>query len=217
MGVAESLPIDELRAGSNVLVTGPVMTGKRRLMHALLAQGKPHERGTIAVTTRKSAAQTVRDFERVTQSSPGDRLSVVDCTGAVRGFGDTRDSATVSYVSTPGELTGIGIGVTKFMRRYYDEGLTARLGLHSLSTMLMYSDLRRIFQFLHVMTGRIRNSEFVGVFALDDTMVDDASVDVLMQPFDAVVEVRDTPAGTQELRTRGASIGPRTWTPTGLD
>lgn len=217
MAITELLPINEVSAGTNVLIRGPVMTGKRRLMHALLTQGKPHDCGTIAVTTRKSAAQTIRDFESVTEFPPGDRLSIVDCTGVVRGFGDARDSATVSYVSTPGDLTGIGIGVTKFMRRYYDEGLDARLGLHSLSTMLMYSDLRRVFQFLHVMTGRIRNSEFVGIFTLDDTMVADENVDMLTQPFDAVIEVRDTPDGTRELRSRGADIGPRTWTPTGLD
>lgn len=213
MAVTESLPISELDAGSNVLVAGPVMTGKRRLMNALLAQGTPNERGTIVITTRKSADRTIRGFEQVTGPIDEGRLSVVDCTGSSRNFGDANDLSSVQHVSNPGDLTGIGIGVTKFMRRYYDQGVGARLGLHSLSTMLMYSDLRRVFQFLHVMTGRISNSDFVGVFTLDDTMVDGTDVNILTQPFDAVVDVRDTPDGTRELRVRGADIGPRRWTP----
>lgn len=213
MAVAESLPIAELEAGSNVLVAGPVMTGKRRLMNALLAQGTPNERGTIVITTRKDADRTVRSFEQISGPIDEERLSVVDCTGSSRNFRTPRSSPTVQRVSNPGDLTGIGIGVTKFMRRYYEGGVGARLGLHSLSTMLMYSDLRRVFQFLHVMTGRISNSEFVGVFTLDDTMVDSTDVNILTQPFDAVVDVRNTPEGTRELRVRGADIGPRRWTP----
>jgi KaiC/GvpD/RAD55 family RecA-like ATPase len=212
VAIAESLPIAELDAGSNVLVAGPVMTGKRRLMHALLAQNTPNERGTIVITTRKDADRTVRDFEQVAGPIDEELLSVVDCTGSSGNFGGARNSLAVQQVSNPGDLTGVGIGVTKFMRRYYDEHIGARLGLHSLSTMLMYSDLRRVFQFLHVMTGRIRNSDFVGVFTLDDTMVDSTDVNILTQPFDAVVDVRDTPDGTRELRVRGADIGPRQWT-----
>lgn len=212
-GGAETLPFDELDPGTNVLVTGPVMTGKRRLMHALLAQDSPNERGTIVVTTRKDATRTVRDFERVAGTVDDDRLAIVDCVGDSHGFGRRRPASNVQHVSDPGDLTGIGIGVTKFMRRYYDEDNGARLGLHSLSTMLMYSDLRRVFQFLHVMTGRISSSGFVGVFTLDDTVPDNADVSILRQPFDALVEVRETPEGQREVRTRGADIGPRHWTP----
>lgn len=213
MLLSETLPLDELTPGTNVLITGPVMSGKRRLMHALLAQGSPNDRGTIAITTRKSAARTRRDFQQVAGAIDERRFSIVDCVGNTHGFSAPRDGPTVRYVSDPGDLTGIGIGVTKFMRRYYDEGNGARLGLHSLSTMLMYADLRRVFQFLHVMTGRINSSDFVGVFTLDDTVPDDSDVSVLRQPFDALVEVRETPDGSRELRTRGANIGPRAWTP----
>jgi KaiC/GvpD/RAD55 family RecA-like ATPase len=211
--VAESLSLAELDAGSNVLIRGPVMTGKRRLMHTLLAQSRPTEQGTIVVTTRTNAKRVVREFERAAGAVDSDHLSVVDCTGSMYGFGATHDSATVTHVSTPGDLTGLGIGVTKFMRRCYEAGDTARFGLHSLSTMLMYSDLRRVFQFLHVITGRLSSCNFAGVFALDDTVVDDRDATVLSQLFDAVVEIRETPDGTRELRTRGSDLGPRRWTP----
>lgn len=214
-GAVSELPFDELDPGTSVLVTGPVMTGKRRLMHSLLAQGSPNDRGTIVVTTRKNATRTVRDFERVAGSVDDDRLAIVDCVGDSHGFGRRRPTPNVQHVSDPGDLTGIGIGVTKFMRRYYEEGGDARLGLHSLSTMLMYSDLRRVFQFLHVMTGRISSSGFAGVFTLDDTVPDDTDVSILRQPFDALVEVRETADGTREVRTRGLNIGPRQWTPVG--
>lgn len=212
MAVSNPLPLDEFAAGTNVLVTGPIMTGKRRLMHTLLARDSPNERGTITITTRKNATRTIRDFERVAGPVDDGRLSIVDCVSRFHGFAAPRDSQHIQCISDPGDLTGIGIGVTEFMRRYYEEGNGARVGLHSLSTMLMYSELRRVFQFLHVMTGRISSSDFVGVFTLDDTVPDDSEVSILSQPFDALVELRETVEGTRELRTRGADIGPREWT-----
>jgi KaiC/GvpD/RAD55 family RecA-like ATPase len=118
------------------------------------------------------------------------------------------------YVSDPGDLTGIGIGVTTFLRQFYREGTSARLGVHSVSTMLMYADLRRVFRLLHVLTARIDAADSIGVFALDDS-VDSHEQSVLRQPFDGVVELRETDEG-RELRCRGVDAGPRSWTPVSL-
>jgi hypothetical protein len=79
----------------------------------------------------------------------------------------------------------------------------------------MYTEFRRLFQFLHVVTGRIESSEFVGVFAVDDSAIGERETNILLQLFDTVVETRDGDAGT-ELRVRGAdagSLGPRSWSP----
>jgi hypothetical protein len=77
--------------------------------------------------------------------------------------------------------------------------------------MLMYADLRRVYQFVHVLTGRIDSSGFAGAFTLDTTTRNSESLDVLMQVFDALVEVRDEGNGP-ELKVRGGEFGPRQWT-----
>ncbi|WP_342712130.1 RAD55 family ATPase [Halogeometricum limi] len=200
-------------AGTSVLVTGPVMTSKRRLMYALLAAGDAASRGTTVVTTRKPAHVVEREFRSFADVS-SERLTVVDCLSH-GGFGDDEGGPMRRFVSSPGDLTGIGIALTEFMRRYHDEGIAARIGLHSLSTMLMYSDLKRVFQFLHVVTGRIAALEFTGVFVLDEKVVSERDESILLQAFDAVVEVRQRE--TLEVRVRGADYGPRAWTPVSID
>lgn len=212
-----SVPLhpDALAPGTNVLVAGPVMTGKQRLVLRLLAGGDPAERGTVLTTTRKSADAIARTYREVAGDVPDELLAVVDCTG-IASVSPTskRQTATRRYVETPGDLTGIGIGLTEFMQRFYHRGDAARVGIHSLSTMLMYTEFRRLFRFLHVVTGRIDSSGFVGVFAVDDSALDARESKMLLQLFDSVVETRDTEA-LPEFRVRGSdagTLGPRTWT-----
>jgi hypothetical protein len=207
----EVLDAEEIESGTNLLVSGSAMSGKHELVLSLLAAGEAD--GSVFVTTRKDAVASERDFERLSKGSQSE-FSVVDCVSRSAGFDRPTETPGRVYVSDPGDLTGIGIAATKFLRQFYTQDVPARLGVHSVSTMLMYADVKRVFRFLHVLTGRISSSGFIGVFALDDT-VDEREQSVLRQPFDGVVELRETDEG-RELRCRGADVGPRSWTPVNL-
>lgn len=141
-------------------------------------------------------------------------MRFVDCVTRRRSIDAVRETETTRYVTDPGDLTGIGIEFSGFMRDFYhsDEVDHARLGFDSLSPVLMYADIRRVYQFLHVVTGRVASSGFAGVFTLDTVGGDRQIAQQLTQVFDAVVEVRET-GETTELRVRGDDFGPRSWTP----
>ncbi|WP_440988533.1 DUF7504 family protein [Haloarchaeobius baliensis] len=195
---------DTIPEGTNVLVAGPPLTGKRELLYELLGGGTTD--GTVFVSTRKRASVIEREFRRHT---PEPALRVVDCVS--RQLGARREDQHHRFVSDAGDLTGIGIRASEFMRQLQASCDTVALGMHTLSTTLMYADLRRVYQFLHVLTGRVGGAEFRGGFVLDD-VGDARSYSVLRQPFDALIEVRDEDDG-REARVRGLDIGPRTWTP----
>ncbi len=202
---------DALAAGTNVLVSGPVMTGKQRVLLRLLAGGDPSNHGTVVATTRTNADTLARTFEAIAGEVPDDLFAVVDCTGSSRSRG--RRTKNRRYVSNPGDLTGVGIGLTEFMRHFYHRVDTARVGVHSLSTMLMYTEFRRLFQFLHVVTGRIDSSGFVGAFAVDSSALEPRELNILLQLFDSVVETREGDERV-EYRVRGTdagTLGPRSW------
>jgi len=208
-GVPAGLDAVTLDPGTTLLVTGPVMTGKRRLALDLLSRHAGAE-DTVFVTTRKDAETIEREFAARAGDEAATRLSVVDCVGGTAGV-RARDDGRRRYVSTPGDLTGIGIAVTGFLRERHARGERANLGLHSLSTMVMYADFRRVFQFLHVVVGRVSAADFRGVFTVDTSVVDDRQLDVLTQPFDARLDVRER-GNEREFRVRGHDVGPRTWT-----
>jgi hypothetical protein len=194
------LPLEpeRLARGENVLIAGPAMTGKRRLLFSLLAENE--DRTAVLISTKRGADRFRREFAA---DVPG---------GDAWETRNVRDTEEISYVSSPGDLTGIGIAASGFMREFYHAGDEVSVGLHSLSTLLMYSDLQRVFRFSHVMTGRVETADSVGVFTLDTTTHNTEAVDVLQGLFDVFVQVRDSPE-SPELRVRGSDLGPRGWTP----
>ena len=210
-----ALEPDALAPGTNVLVSGPVLTAKQRIVLRLLAGNDAADRGTVVATTRASADSVARSFRTLADDVPDDRFAVVDCPGLPAESPRSRRTENRRYVSDPGDLTGVGIGLTEFMRAFYHRGDDARVGVHSLSTMLMYTEFRRLFRFLHVVTARIDSSGFGGVFAVDDSALSEREANLLRQLFDSVVETREGEVGT-ELRVRGAdagTLGPASWAP----
>ncbi len=196
--------------GTSLLVAGAPMTRKRRLMLRLLA-GADDDAARALVTTRLNADGIESEYRTVDPSVPPERLAVVDCVTEQRGSGfdpDRVHTDTRRYANDPGDLTGIGIGVSEFMRQFDEAGVDVVLGVHTLSTMLMYADLTRVYRFVHVLTSRATVAGARGVYVLDEAADDPG---VIAQPFDGLVAVRDGDEGP-EVRVRGVDPGPRRWT-----
>ncbi|WP_206425140.1 DUF7504 family protein [Halosimplex salinum] len=212
----DAVDVDPLRAeavdsGTSVLVVGPPMTGKRRLLFDLVG-GSASQTGAF-VTTKKPARKMATWFAATRPDPEAWRLSFVDCTGSSgrERRSRTRDIEDLRVVSSPGDLTGVGIELSGILRNWHRDSVAdPRVGLHSLSTLLMYTDLKRVYQFLHVVTTRIAGVDGVGAFTLD-VSADRGTYDVLEQLFDARVEVRPGEEGS-EFRVRGDDFGPRSWT-----
>jgi len=207
-GIETPLDPEELPTGESVLIAGPAMTGKRRLLFDLV--GASPDEAAILISTKRDAERFRESFLQGRDARDW-AVRSIDCVSRSRSMRQVRDTAEIKHVSSAGDLTGVGIAASGFMREFYHADRAARVGLHSLSTLLMYADLRRVYQFVHVLTGRIDSSGFAGAFTLDTTTRNSESLDVLTQVFDALVEVRDGDDGP-ELRVRGGDFGPRTWT-----
>ena len=196
--------------GTSILIAGPAMTGKRQLMFDFLED---------AADTRAAFVTTKRDAERMEAESGAAwtladwELTIVDCVSRQRGVEADPETATFEYVARPGDLTGIGIALSGFMQDAYHDPDASHpaVGLHSLSTLLMYADVRRVYQFLHVITGRIDSSEFTGAFTFDLVGGDESHLARFRELFDGLVEVREGDEEGRQIRTRGAVDGPRGW------
>ncbi|MFC3478720.1 RAD55 family ATPase [Halobacterium litoreum] len=198
----------EVDAGTNVLVEGPPMSGKRELGFQILAEGARNGEGSIFVTTKDNADRVVEDFaELVGDVEP--TVGVVDCVTKQQGMGSASESELIRYASSPVDLTGIGIELSELLRALYQQrGVKRnRILLHSLSTLLMYSDLQTVFRFMHVFTGRVQSADALGVFVIDASAHDEQTVSTLKQLFDGIVTVREADDGGFEARLQGLSGG----------
>jgi KaiC/GvpD/RAD55 family RecA-like ATPase len=198
-------------AGTNLLLSGPPMTGKRDLAFDVLAHGSRDGDGAIVVSTKDSADRVRATFDdHVDGDAP---LGVVDCVTRQQGLETDADDELVRYASSPVDLTGIGIEFSELLRHLYQQrGVERnRTLLYSLSTLLMYSNLQTVFRFLHVSTGRVQSVDGLGLFLIDDTAHDDQTMSTLKQLFDGVVQVRER-GDDREARLTGLDAVESSWT-----
>lgn len=205
----DALPVDGLPPGS-ILVFGPPMTGKYKLILDFMVEGDRLGEGSLFVTTNESAGSIFADFEDRGGGEP-EFLKLVDCVSERRSQDGRLPEERVEYVSSPGDVTGLGIGVSEQLRRFVETGTArTRIVLHSLSTLLMYSDVETVFRFLHVLTGRIDEVDGVGLFTIDPTTHDAETVSTIKQLFDIAIELREGESAT-EVRFVGPNT-PDGWT-----
>ena len=191
----------EVDPGTNILLTGPPLSGKRSVMMDVLAAGTDRDEGAIVVTTKDGAERVLRDYEKRTPYE-GKPVAVVDCVTRQQG-GEIVESDRIKYASSPVDMTGIGIKLSEFLQAFYqNRGIERnRVMLHSLSTLLMYADLQTVFRFLHVFTGRIQSVDGLGVFAIDNNAHDDQTMNTLKQLFDGIVTTQED--GPPSVRLAG--------------
>ena len=175
--------------GTNLLVSGPSVDAEATLLD-VLADGSPGE-STVVITTNRPADWVVSEFHH-RESDPTTGLGVVDATGQEP---PADGEVPVERLGSPGDLTGISLEFAKLVKRFEQAGAGTRIrvGVASVSTLLMYSEVRTVFRFLHVFTSRIQSAGLFGVFALDPGMHDDQTVNTVRAIFDAEASVGDGP------------------------
>lgn len=111
---------------------------------------------------------------------------------------ETRDADAVGadaveQVSSPADLTGLGMKATKHLSRWEADahGATPIVVLDSLTILFQYAGLQSIFKFVHTLTTRIANVDGYGVFFFDPVTQDDRAVHTLASLFDATVRRTD--------------------------
>jgi len=204
--------LTEVDTGTNLLVSGPAMSGKRQLLLELLARGSSEGEGSVVVTSRHPAEDVVADYLEAAASDDPGHFRVIDCVSSHSGA--TAEDTRVHEVSSPGDLTGIGIEFSEIAREAEAAGVARlRVGFDSLSPLLMYVDLQRLFRFLHVFTSQIQSRDWFGLFAIDPDSHDAQEVNTISQLFDGMIEIRLADGGGREVRVRGVTDSPTDWTP----
>jgi KaiC/GvpD/RAD55 family RecA-like ATPase len=99
-----------------------------------------------------------------------------------------RDSAvTVKSVSTPDDLTGLGITLSQALSTHDD----AIVCFDSLTVLLQYVDTETAYEFLNAVTGHLYAADARAHFHLDPSAHDSQTVDALASLFDVIVDRDD--------------------------
>jgi KaiC/GvpD/RAD55 family RecA-like ATPase len=200
------LPLDGNPAGRSLLVAGPPMTGKYQLLFELL--GEASERG-IVITTGDPAEDVRAEFVEAAGVSPSD-VGVVDCVTKQRTSGVDDDDLT-RYVSSPKNVTEIGMKFTDQFERFREYDDQVGVGIHSLSELLVYLDAEDVYKFTRVLTKQAESEGWFTVATVGSTMHDERTLHTMYEPFDTVINTREND-GERELRVRDGRRAATTWT-----
>ncbi len=187
-------------AGTNLLVSGPPLSGKRRLVFEALAQGSNAKEGSVIITTRDSSDRVLADYRSLLTDPDNAHIGIVDCVTQHQGRSPS-DTNIVRHTSSPTDMTGIGIKFSEFVEEFYTERNVKqnRIAMDSLSTLLMYADLQTVFRFMHVLTSRISDADAIGLFVIESAAHDTETMNTLKQLFDGVVHIGDQRQVTLQL------------------
>jgi hypothetical protein len=208
------VPIDPIAPGSTVFVAGPSMGAAIDLALSLTVAGTSQGDGAVLLSTNTGPTRLIDRAERVSPAMDRSRTTVVD--GSGREGDNSPTGVRVASLSGPGDLTGMGINLSSAFENFHADGITrVRTGVVSVSTLLMYVDLRTVFRFLHTISGRITAVDGFGVFYIDPDSHDSRSTTMLTQISDGRIDVREAESEDHEweLAVRGLPDRTQGWRP----
>lgn len=177
-----------------ILISGPTLSGRRRLFHLLVHKAAGHP---AVVATRETADSVRSRFQRVAADADAEPV-VVDC--ITNSFGSSvGDTTTTKYAQDPANLTSIGMKYTELLTQHESDQLV--VGLSNISPLVVYTSPSTVFRFVNTLIQRSIGADALVIAAIDPSVHDASTVEQFLPLFDAVVETRQSADGTQQYRT----------------
>ena len=193
----ETAELDRLRNVPNTLLLGPsVDESIDRATKRLLRGADDEPTRTLVVTFVKGPDRWIEDWRRTVGDLP-EELVITTTTDGFGGseLGDrTEENAgnvATEYVSSPGDLTGLGMIIGKYLERWYRTEGDIRVLFDSLTTILQYGEPQGVFRFLHLMTTRLDGANAAAYFLFDPDTQDSQTVAKMKSSFEAIAQLVD--------------------------
>lgn len=172
----------ELADARNVLLAAPSMSGgEAEACTDLLIPSNPGNANALWVTFQGDASDCVDQWAAATDGQPDHAVVVVVGDSP----GPQPDGVTVEHISSPSDLTGLGIAIGESLSEW-DTGPV--VCVDSLTSMLQYVEIETAYEFLHAITGQLYAADARAHFHIDPTAHDEMTVDSIASLFDAIVE-----------------------------
>lgn len=177
---------DELDAAKNVLMLSPSMSPKAGDVHHDLLARQSISKENVLVLTFQRPRRWLRRWSAQASDRPNE-LGIISLNETWTA--PPRSSEDVTVVSEkPTDLTGVGISVTDFLKRWDDADEQTVVCFDSVTELLQFADRATIYRFLRIVTRRFDAIDAFAHFHMDPDAHDPETVATLKPPFDAVVD-----------------------------
>jgi len=193
--------VDLIEVGDDVLLTCPSFTEEEsEACIDLLTLTDPKQTNVLSVAFTQSPNDRFETWSRHVDGQPAGAsiVSVEADTPSVgsenpidrRGATNVPEQVTVDTVSSPENLTELGVRIVERLEAWHQEYPNRQtvVCFHSLTTLLQYVSVDRAFRFLHVFTAHDAMDDATVHCHLDAAAHDEETVATLKSPFDVVCE-----------------------------
>lgn len=207
--------IGEIPPGSNLIFFGPPMSGKSVLARIFLYEGLKYGEAGIYVSTKHTGEKVEEWYEERGLDLGGYKglYGIVDCVSkTLRMDLSVQETEVMKRVSSAMDLTGISIEINNLLEEFWMRRRLRRIRviIDSLSTLLMYSNLQTVYRFLHLITGRVRSTDAVGLYIIEEGMHEPNIINTLKQLSEGVLEIKEE-GELRALRMVGLLSKPTSW------
>jgi KaiC/GvpD/RAD55 family RecA-like ATPase len=200
-----------LNPGSNILLYGEPLCGKKLLLMQYIYEGLRSQTPGIFVLTdfgylewKKRMKNSGWDIEMYEQNG---MVQAIDCFS--RQFEPSlKTGGNISFANGPAALSNISLHIAKIQDMIVQEFPQHRFALHSLSSLLEENDEQTFFRFLQFMTGRFRREGAISFFTLEKGMHDQKQVTMIEHLMDGIIEFENG-----KLRAKGIAGADESWYP----
>ncbi|MDD1728544.1 MAG: hypothetical protein LUQ50_05690 [Methanospirillum sp.] len=198
-----------LNPGTNILILAPAFCNGEQVATYL---AKPRSGEYMIVLTTESQATDMLDFFKGNKFDTN-YIGIIDAITRSSSGSSAQDSQKVKYVGSPNDLTGMDIRFSQLTEEIMKGEFTQdpnqlfptpiRYCILSLTSMLMFRKVDVIYQFLHIITSKLKKMGSIGVFLINSETFDPKTVAIVKQLMNMVVEIRNDDTGTS-MRIQGS-------------
>lgn len=196
-----------LNPGTNILILAPAFSNGEQVASFLAKPGKGEY--MIVLTTENQATDLLDYFK--SNDFNTEYVGIIDAITR-SSSAQTTDSHKVKYVGSPNDLTGMDIRFSQLTEEIMKGEFTddpnqlfptpIRYCVLSLTSMLMFRKIDVIYQFLHVVSSKLKKMGSIGIFLINSETFDQKTIAIVKQLMNVVVEIRNDDNGPA-LRLQG--------------
>lgn len=190
---------DEVGDASNVFLLAPTFTpGVETWCSDLLVRASGESGATLYVGNRSPNSYIEKLQRHASSALPreivfltlGETKRSPSNEGGVATEHDDID-VVVRSVESPGNLTKIGVELNDVLTGWASTEAKVSICFESLTPLIQYSDVEKVYRFLHVLTNQVKSVDAKAHYHLDPGAHDQTDVNLLLTMVDAVVEPAD--------------------------
>lgn len=186
--------LDQVAAAESVLVLGPTGRSISDVICSEFLVGEQGSRDVIFVTFDESPDDRLDVCHR-SEEWAGGEIGIIEVGRGSRGSpvisetttGGAVGSITVRHVSKPGDLSKLGIVITRLLGKFDETPRQTVLCFHTLSALHNHVNTKTLFRFLNTLQGRLRSANAVGHYHMDPDLHDEIVIETLRPIFDSTI------------------------------